>query len=203
MSRRSHRLAAAAAIALAAILAAPAAEANQEKYYLSVTSVDLAKGIPDHVKARVRAQILEAFADNEAIITEFPAGTPDPATAPKQFKRYIQKRKIRAYHVKVDVTEYTREVLPMPEGRKGKRLKVSLALRMFGETIPDRVMGFAGAGSAAIQLEVGKQVRDKDDEAAHADCFEPAVADAVAESLRKLQMPAHKPGKKNRKKSKN
>lgn len=203
MSRRSHRLSAAVALAAAAILASPPAEAKKkEKYYFFITSVNLAEGIPDHVQDRVRAQMLGEFRDNDAIITEFPAGTPDPDTAPKKFKRYIKKHKIRPFKIKVDVTEYSREVLPMPDGRRGKRLKVSIALRMFGETIPDRVMAFAGSGSASIQLEVGKKARPRDDEVAHADSFEPAVAEAVAESLRKMQMPAHKPGKKKRKKKK-
>jgi hypothetical protein len=43
-----------------------------------------------------------------------------------------------------------------------KRLVVRLGLRTFGETFPERVMGFAAEGSATIKVDVGKKLRPAD-----------------------------------------
>lgn len=202
MTRVSLRLAVPLALVVLAALTAPADAKKTQKYYFELTRVDLVEGIPDKVRDRVRTVMLAELGQHESIITELPAGAPDPEANPKKFKVYLKKRGIRAFKVNVEVTEYSREVKDMEDGSTDKRLKVSIALRTFGETIPDRVMAFAGQGSAAIQLEVGKKVRDRDDEVAHKEAFEPAVSDAVAESLRKLSMPPAKPGKKAHKRKK-
>lgn len=192
-------------LAVALALVAPGtadAKRKKQRYYFEIGAVDLADGIPAEVADRVRAQMGKELSAHDIILTELPAAAPDPKAAPKRFKKFLKRHKIRAFTIKIDVTEYTRQVEEMPEGRRGKRLKVSVSLRMFGETIPDRSMGFAGAGSAAIKLEVGSKVRERDEQEAHEAAFEPAVADAVAESLRKLQLPppSQQAKKKRRKK---
>ena len=39
--------------------------------------------------------------------------------------------------MKLEVTEYSQELEPQPPPRPGQRLKVSIELHMFGETIPE------------------------------------------------------------------
>lgn len=185
-------LALAATTAAVLAVAPPARAEPRPKYYFAVEAIDLADGIPAALRERVRAELDAELSRHPEVVTALPAGAPDPAAAPKKFKRYMKRRKLSAYRVKVDVTEYSRAVEPMPEGRRGKRLKVSVALRLFGETIPDRTMGFTGAGSAAVALEVGKRVRPRDEQEAHRAAVEPAVGDAVAEALAKLSAPSRR-----------
>ena len=62
----------------------------------------------------------------------------------------------------------------------------------------------AGTGSATVRLQVGKRVRERDDQVAHAEAFQQAAAQAVEESLRKLRMPPpSKPQKRRAKRTRN
>ena len=70
-----------------------------------------------------------------------------------------------------------------------KRLTVRLGLRTFGETFPERVMGFAAEGSATIKVDVGKKLRAADRTFAIKSACEGAVGDALAASLTKLALP--------------
>ena len=66
---------------------------------------------------------------------------------------------------------------------------VRLALRTFGETFPERIMGFAAEGSATIKVDVGKKLRAADRTFAIKSACEGAVGDAMAASLTKLALP--------------
>jgi hypothetical protein len=79
---------------------------------------------------------------------------------------------------------------------------VRVALQLFGETIPDRVMAFSGEGSATVKLEVGKTVRPRDREEASSAAIDEAVASAITRSLEKLQEPPPSQQKKKKKSGK-
>jgi hypothetical protein len=71
-----------------------------------------------------------------------------------------------------------------------KRLVVRLGLRTFGETFPERVMGFAAEGSATIKVDVGKKLPAGRPHASRSSPrVEGAVGDALAASLTKLALP--------------
>jgi len=189
---RKPPLAAAALAILGLALAAPApawAGKKKNKYYFQLADVALDEGIPAELQGMVRKQVETSLASHERIITQLPEGAPDPAAAPKKFKNWSKRRNLRAFKVHLEVTSYTHEVEPMPAPRPGKRLKVSIELRMFGETVPDRVLAFSGDGSATVILEVGKKVRKPDSDAGNHDAIELAVAKALERSITKLDQP--------------
>ncbi len=174
------------ACALALAHAAPAEAKKNDKYYYQVHDVSLAKGIPDTVKTAVATQLAERIAANPELLAAL-EGAPDPDKEPKKFKRYLKRKRLRAFQVNLEVTAYRQELEPMPAPRKGQYLTVSIDLRAFGETMPDRVMAFTGNGSATVKLEIGRKQRARDAEAANHDAIQMAIDKALAESIVKLR----------------
>jgi hypothetical protein len=188
-STHGPRLAVALAALAGALALEPAASAKPaETYIFLVSRVDLAKkDMPRTLEKQVQDEVTKAVEAHAELDGAMPAGAPDPEVKPKDFKSYLNKRKQRAFKVNVEVTDYERSVVPR-DGRD-QLLSVRVALRIFGETVPDRVMAFTGEGSATIQIEVGKTVRDKDRTYADQQAIEVAVGDAIATSIKKLREP--------------
>jgi hypothetical protein len=172
----------------------------KKKYHFQLVEVAAADAVPaasrTEIVQAVQVKAEKALADHEQLVAVL-TGAPDPKVDPASFKKYLSKKKISgAYRVNVEVTELGEETEPV-DGKPGElRLVVRLSLRMFGETIPDRVMAFAGDGSATIKAEVGKKLRPRDRQFALESAAEMAVADALGISLTKLAMPPPKPSKK-------
>jgi hypothetical protein len=188
---------------LLAVVAAPAVagpKGKTKKYHFHLSDVTAGDGVTgdivDFAQPRVKAQVEKAFANHPQLVATL-EGAPDPATDAKGYKDYLKKKKLAgAYKVNVEITLATEE-LETVEGKPGtQRLVVRLGIKAFGETIPERVMGFSGEGSATIKQEVGKKVRARDREFAWDSAAELAINDAIATSLAKLALPPAKPSKK-------
>lgn len=179
----------AALLACLALLATAPAEAQRRKkaptYAFLVTKVELKDGVPSKIEGLVRERLAAAIDAHADLIGALDDDAPDPAKDPEAFERYLRAKGIKAYKVNVEVTGYERTAVANPK-KSGNVLTVHVALRLFGETVPQRVMAFTGDGSSTIKLETGKKVRERDDTVAHKDATELAVADAIATSLRKL-----------------
>ena len=182
-----------------AAMPAPAhARKPKQVYYFVVSEVKLTKGIPNKIGELVRKQLTEAIIAHERLIEALPADAPDPQGNAKAFKKYIKKRKIKPFRVNVEILEYSHGVEEGPRG--GQQLVVSISLRTFGETIPQRVMAFSGSGSATIKMEIGRKLRQRDSEVATRDASEVAIEEALAVSLRRLETPPPKQKRRQRKK---
>jgi hypothetical protein len=168
-------------------LAAGSSHANSKQtYYFLVYDIKLGEGMPKEIEDLIRKQVIKSIAAHERLIEALPEDAPDPKGDPKTFIRYKTQKKLRPYRVNIEVKDYRHEVEDLPAPRKGKRLTVSIALHMFGEAIPERVMAFTGEGSATIKMDIGKQLRAPDSRAANHDAIELAVGDALTTSLVKL-----------------
>jgi hypothetical protein len=189
-----------ALVCLALLVAVPAAAraAPKETYIFELTRVDLAKGVPADVARQVSARLAKAIDAHAELDAALPAGAPNPDAAPEPFKGYMKKHHQRAFKVNVEVTEYASEVEPATKGAKGDQLlTVRVALKLFGETIPDRVMAFTGDGAAAVKVEIGKTLRPADQDYANDQALELAIADALKTSITRLREPP--PSQKNKK----
>lgn len=195
MSTPRRIAAAALCVLVSAALAAPALAAKKKKetFYFQVTDVSAREGVSDKVPDWIRKQLGVEIGKRDALVAELPEGAPDPQAEPKAFKRFLKQRSMRAFKVNVEITSYSEEVVELEAPRVGHHITVRISLRIFGETMPDRVMAFSGDGSATIKLEVGKRIRDRDIEVANHDAIELAIAEAIDESLVKLGQPP--PGK--------
>jgi hypothetical protein len=202
MIPRSLALGAAVAALALAIPSAPARAKSRETYVFLISRVELAKGVPKEVEAQVLARLGTAVAEHADLEASLPAAAPDPEAQPQKFKDYLKARRQRAFKVNVDVSEYSIEAAT--ETRRdatGQVVIVRVALQLFGETMPDRVMAFSGEGSATVKLEVGKTVRPRDREEATSAAIDEAVASAITRSLEKLQEPPPSEKKTKKKKS--
>ena len=190
ISRPLSHLAAASLVAAALGTAAPAqARPAKETYVFLVSRVDLHAGLPAALEKQVGGRVQAAIEKHPELEPALPKGAPDPHAAPKKFKRYLKARHQQAFKVNIEVTEYSQEAEAAPAGKSGQYVTTRVSLRMFGETVPDRKMAFTGDGSATVKLEVGKTIRPRDREEGTSEALDGAVAQAIAESLRKLKLP--------------
>lgn len=190
-------------VALVAAWWAGAQPAHAQKkravYCFVVAHIDAAEQVPPEVAEQIRTRLISAVDAHDRLMATLPPDAPDPQAQPDAFLAYMKKRKITPYRVTVEITAYHHEV---EDGPRGRRLSVHVALRMFGETMPVRVMAFSGAGAATVKLDIGQKVRPRDTEVGNRDTIIQAVDDALAESIRKLdekqKAPAKGRGKKKR-----
>ena len=196
---RPLRLVSCVAIALCALVALASA-APKKKYHFAVDLVAAAKDVPADKVADVleplKAQLAKVIAAHPQMVASL-EGAPDPAADAKKFKTWLTRKKIAgAYKVNVEITGFEEELEDKDASLNAeKRLVVRLSLRMFGETIPERKMGFSGDGSATIKLDVGKKLRPKDRAYAIQQAIELAVDDALATSMKQLANPPKAPKK--------
>jgi hypothetical protein len=170
------------------------------KYHFELSDVTPADGVTGDVvtmaQPRIKAQVEKAFASHPQLVAKLD-GAPDPKTDAKAYSAWLKKKKIAgAYRVNVEITAAAEETEEVTDKPGELRLVVRLSIKMFGETVPTRTMGFSGEGSATIKQEVGKKVRQRDREYAWDQAAELAINDAIATSLAKLALPLAKPSKK-------
>lgn len=181
-------------------LAQPADAKAKKRYYFELAEVKAADALGKtgaELVAPGTAQVAKSIAGHPQLVATV-EGAPDPKTDARGFKKWLTRKKLAgAYRVNVEIISFEEELEDKDESQsaKEKRLIVRLSLRTFGETIPERVMGFSGEGSATIKLDVGKKLRPKDRDYAIAQAFEMAMTEALESSLAKLSAPPAKPKK--------
>lgn len=202
-ARRRHSVIVAAILGCAAFaLLVGATEGRADagkRYFFNVTEIKVADGVKAEVIDHVKAAVAEAIAASDDIVGSL-EGAPDPEANPKAYKAFLKKKKLAAFRVNVEVMAYETKLEALEAPRRGNRFTVSISVRMFGETIPDRVMAFSGDGAATIKLEIGKKLRPKDSEEAHKEAALGAIGNALASSREKLATPPPKAKKTNAKK---
>ena len=195
---------------LVALLATNTPQAQAEKpepgYIFVLSKVELPAEAPVGLESLLRSQMAVAIARAPHLEATLPADAPPYDVKEKgrfgnkAFHKYMKSHNLRAFHVTVQVTQYDPTLVPNDK-KPGKILGSAVTLRMFGETIPDRVMAFSGDGSAAVLAEVGKTVRDRDREWVDSDAVDLALKKAVAMSLAKLEVKPRKPSKRKKRRS--
>lgn len=191
-----------AAGAALAVVAGPAdAKPKPKKYHFELEDVRAAKDVTadlgTEVTPRVKAQTEKLIENNAQIVVNLAGTPPDPTSDANGFQKWLAKNKIEgAYKVTVEITAATEEVEAVEDKPNTQRIVVHLEVHMFGETMPQRKMGFYGDGSSTIKEEIGKKLRPKDRDAAWDDAATEALTKAIEESLTKLAVPPPKPSRK-------
>lgn len=171
-----------------ALFATPSqARRSPQKFLYEITQVKLASGIPAAVKSRAKDRLAVAIDKHDRLIGELSGDAPDPDKNPKAYKAYLRKHRLRAFKVNLEIESYRSTVEPAAAPKTGKQIVVHVALRLFGETIPDRRMAFTGDGSATIKVEVGSHVREADSLYAEKQAVDLAIAAAITHSIEKLE----------------
>lgn len=185
-----------------------AEEKPGHRHVFILDRLDLPKAAPAELDALVRKSFLKTVDDKPSLLSALPEDAPPVDVSDKglhgnkTFRKFMEKHKLTAYKVVVQVIEFEQPV-KANEKKPGNIIGCSVKLRIFGETIPDRVMAFTGDGSASVAIEVGKKVRERDRNYAAAEALDLAVAEGISMSLTKLNAkPAAPPKKKKRRKKK-
>ena len=191
--------------AVVAAAARPADAKPKKKYHFEIEDVragkDVTADLGTEVTPRVKAQAEKLIANNAQLVVTLEGTPPDPAgdadAFTKGLAKWLAKNKIDgAYKVTVEITAATEAVEAVEDKPNTQRIVVHLEVHMFGETMPQRKMGFYGDGSSTIKEEIGKKLRPKDRDAAWDDAATEALTKAIGESLTKLAVPPPKPSRK-------
>lgn len=199
---RPHALVALLAVAICAVVTSPESQARRRAprtLLYEITQIKLAKGTPAVVRERTKARLAAAIDKHDRLIGELAADAPDPDKDPEAYKKYLRRHRVRAFKVNLEILAYESKVEPVPGPKSGNYVVVHIALRLFGVTIPDRRMAFAGDGSATIKVEVGSRVRERDQVYAEKQAVDLAIAAAIEHSIEKLE--GKKRSRKRRKKN--
>jgi hypothetical protein len=174
---------------------AGAAKKPKEKYYLEVTGAETAAGVPKDLADKAKAALADLLGKRPEFVTSL-AGAPDVKADPEGFRKWLTKKKLRAFKVVVKLTKYSRELAPKGPESKTQVLKVNIALQVLGTGMPDDTMAMTGDGVSQVGLEVGQKVRPKDEQVVNDETLRNALTSALDDAVRKLAMgPPAKPAK--------
>ncbi len=165
-------------------MSAPASAGPKERSIFLVDRVLLAQGMPERLDPVVRKQVAALVAQREELMAEAPSDAPDPGKDPAGFAKYLKKKNLKAFRVRVEFSRYK----SVNEKKDGKNwLWVDVGLRLFGETVPGQSFGFTGDGAASIKTEVGPDVRPKDVEYAESEALSEALSQAMNTAIAQLK----------------
>jgi hypothetical protein len=163
-----------------------------EHYYLNVTAVEYEDG----VKAQALEKLVrDKFAAQVAARPEFITsldGAPDPKTDPNGFEKWAEKKKIRAFNVRIKFVKYSRTLAPIA-GSNDQLLSVNVEVQLLGANVPLETLGMTGTGTGTVSAQVGKTITARMDDDVHAQAVDGALANAFDEATRQLR--AFKPTK--------
>ncbi len=206
----SFRAALPALLAMAIVLfhgvsAADAQKKQTQRHIFVLERLDLPKDAPPELESLVKKSFIKSVEAKPDLLSEIPETAPPVDIKDKglhgnkPFRNFMKARKLKAYKVVVQVTEFDQPIAPN-ENKPGNVISCAVKLRIFGETIPGRVMAFSGDGSARVAIEVGKKIRDRDIKYAASESLDLAVEEAIKMSLKKLNAKTVVPKKKKKKK---
>jgi hypothetical protein len=189
------------------VSAADAQKKQTKRHVFVLERLDLPKDAGPELESLAKTSFLKSVDAKSDLLSALPEGAPKVDIKDKglhgnkPFRKFMKARKLSAYNVVVQITEFDQPIEPN-ENKPGNVISCAVKLRIFGETIPDRVMAFSGDGSARVAIEVGKKIRDRDIEYAASEALDLAVEEGITMSLKKLNTKPVPPKKKKKKRRK-
>jgi hypothetical protein len=175
------------AVALAKKAAPPAKlKPGAQRYYLKVVAVEYEDGVKAQaLEPMVREKFAAQLAGRPEFLTEL-EGAPDPKADPDAFGKWADKKKIRAFDVRIKFVKYQRTLAPI-QGSNDQMLSVNVEVQLLGANVPLETLGMTGTGSGTVSAQVGKTVTAKIDEDVHAQAIDGALKNAFDEATRQLK----------------
>ena len=175
-------------ILAAALGGAPRAWGATPKYYFQTQDV---KAGPE-VDAALRAYAAEAVKTELASRPEWasdigPAGEhARPGDDRAALIAELKKRNLRGFDVTVRIESFKQELKDPKPGGRLKQVAVNVRLSVFGTTIPDAKVAFAGTGDSGVEAEVSEHRRAADSAVAGREVVKDAIKQAVDQAVIKL-----------------
>jgi len=165
---------------------APPPRKGAERYYLKVVAVEYEDGVKAQaLEQMVRDKFAAQLQGRPEFLTSL-EGAPDPKADPDAFGKWAEKKKIRAFDVRIKFVKYQRTLAPI-QGSNDQLLSVNVEVQLLGANVPLETLGMTGTGSGTVSAQVGKTVTAKIDEDVHAQAIEGALKNAFDEATRQLR----------------
>ena len=166
-----------------------------ERFYVILGKSEARTQVPAALLTATDTTLEIALKKHPRFVRELP-NAPDPQKHPDAFKTYLAKQHLRAFTLRAKIERFDRAEEPAKSGKSGHVLKIGVALSLLGESVPDKTLAMSGEGSATVGLEIGKNVRPRDEQAATQEALESALAGALTQFVQKLDArPRAKPQK--------
>jgi hypothetical protein len=172
--------------AMAIAKKAPPPRKGAERYYLKVVAVEYDDGVKAQaLEQMVRDKFAAQLQGRPEFLTSL-EGAPDPKADPDAFGKWAEKKKIRAFDVRIKFVKYQRTLAPI-QGSNDQLLSVNVEVQLLGANVPLETLGMTGTGSGTVSAQVGKTVTAKIDEDVHAQAIDGALKNAFDEATRQLR----------------
>jgi hypothetical protein len=162
--------------ALALLLLAAPALANESKFYVVIRGVDENAGVTSGIVPELKKLFADELAKHKELTLTAPPGLP-PESDPEALDAELKKRKIKALELTLKVLRVDRKLEMPPPGKPFRVLVRGISLAVFGDAIPEKVLALGGDGGATVQAEINKNA-DVEKEA------KPLLMDAAKEAIR-------------------
>jgi hypothetical protein len=170
---------------------------SKERYALRLFDIDRQNASAE-VEAAIRDEFEKQFESRKELIAKL-EGAPDDKTDPDGFRKWAEKKKLRAFDVRVKISKYERVLAPIA-GSSDQTLTLKVELELLATTLPVSTMGFTGRGSGRVDAQVGKNVPANVDKEIRSTAIGGAVNQALDEIIHPLRHPPPPPPKTPKKK---
>lgn len=158
----------------------------KERYYIQISEVQVAEGIPAAVGEQVKTVFLGIMAQRPAEFVTSLDGAPDPAADPAGFEKWLKAKKLRAFNVALKLTRFERKVEPIA-GKSDVLLTVHVDVAILGASMPATTLAMAGDGTATVAAEVSKKVPPKVESAVVDEALHTALTKALDKAVTELR----------------
>jgi hypothetical protein len=162
--------------------AGQAAPPSKAKYYFHVVEVKAGPEVDEPTKTFAHEAVQADLAARPEWASEIDASNTDALVAE------LQKRKLRGFSVTVRFEKFKKEVKEPAEGARRKRVAVDVKLSVFGTTIPDAKLAFAGEGESSTEAEAPDKGLEAEGASLAKDVIKDAVKQAVDQAVMKLSL---------------
>ena len=183
-----------ACLALLALVATPgvaaAIKAAPPRYYFEVSSITATDKAPAEVSVKARTVLGELLGTRAEFVTKL-EGAPDPAAAPADFQRWLDRRRLRAFKVNLNIDTFERSLAKNEKpGESGQILTIKLGVALVGSALPGNAMALAGNGTSTVVAEVGMRLRPGEEESVLDSALRDALTHAIDDAVARLKLPA-------------
>jgi hypothetical protein len=206
MTATTLRISVVAALALASALAAPVARAapapaprGAPKYYFRMGEVKAGKEVDEALKTYAAEAVKADLAARPEWASEI--GT-SGATDTEALVAELQKRNLRGFSVVVRFEHVKKDVKEPAPGARRKRVALDIKLSVFGTTIPEAKLSFAGEGESSVEAEVSDKGLEPESLELAKEAIKDAVKQAVDQAVMKLAVGKSAPLNESKRKKK-
>lgn len=161
------------------------AGAGVARYYFSLRDVEPAPGMSayDPVVKLSREVLAQELARRSEVSTDLGGEVPEAALG-----EALKKRGLKGYRLTLRLLGNSRTIHPPARGKRYRVLERGVKLSVVGETLPGAQLAVGGDGESMIQVEVGSQISEQQEQEVLRDALRDAISQALAQAIRKLDL---------------